>query len=81
MNTPIEMENKKLKRELCIAKFAFIIMVVIFILVFSFANHPYKKGYEDAVEDFYNGKLKCDRIEETTIKYIWKNEEGGEGLK
>ena len=33
----------------------------------------YKRGYEAAVEDFYKGKLKCDRVEEPVVKYVWKD--------
>ena len=32
----------------------------------------YKRGYEAAVEDFYKGKLKCDRVGEPVVKYVWK---------
>lgn len=31
-----------------------------------------KAGYEDAVEDIYNGKLKCERVEKTIPEYIWR---------
>lgn len=59
-------------------------IIIILVIIAFFAsreigfNEGYKKGcqkgYENAVEDFYNGKLKCERIEETktNIKYIWK---------
>lgn len=34
----------------------------------------YKRGYEAAVEDFYKGQLKCDRVEEPVVKYVWRKE-------
>lgn len=46
----------------------------LYVKLFSDKEVLRKKYYQEAVEDFYNGKLKCDRIEKntTTIEYIWK---------
>lgn len=47
-----------------------------FIMIVCY-NQPdcphYKRGYEAAVEDFYKGQLKCDRVEEPVVRYVWKD--------
>lgn len=71
----LEKENKSLKKRICELKIC--IGILAFIAIFNIWFYLYigvHKGYENAVEDFYNGKLKCDRVEKNgKVKYIWIN--------
>lgn len=53
-------------------------IVVCFLIMVVWQTQPdcpfYKRGYEAAVEDFYKGQLKCDRVEEPVVKYVWRKE-------
>ena len=50
----------------------FLLCVLIHIVIRNTKEYSYKAGYEAAVEDFYKGKLKCDRVGEPVVKYVWK---------
>lgn len=45
------------------------IFIITGIAMLAIANFAFKKGYEEAVKDFYNGKIKCDIVNE---KIVWK---------
>lgn len=54
--------------------FVFLIAFIAFIIIGisrTFESGR-KRGYEEAVKDFYNGKLKVEMVEEKTFKYVWK---------
>lgn len=57
---------------LCLLGFIAGIVVGCFIMIMRPSCSDYKRGYEAAVEDFYKGQLKCDRVEEPVVKYVWR---------
>ena len=79
MNMDKEDEIKKLKFEKKIILFnlalvfIFAVITIFFLFIYGI-KEEWKRGYEEAVEDFYNEKLKCERIEESKVKYIWSEE-------
>lgn len=57
----------------CLLGFIAGIAVGVLIMIACDCPH-YKRGYEAAVEDFYKGRLKCDRVEAPVVKYVWRKE-------
>lgn len=47
------------------------ITMAIISCMFVIGSYNYEKGYKDAVNDFYNGKLKMERIEKNVVEYKW----------
>lgn len=69
-------------KDFIIDNIVLIILMISMFVIFG-SNHigykvgydqGYQKGYETAVDDMYNGKLKCDRIEIKSFKYIWRKD-------
>lgn len=58
----------------CYAVVMSIIVVLGFLmLVLGYTNHiSYKRGYEEATKDFYNGNLKTELINQQVV--VWKDE-------
>lgn len=58
--------------------FSFMLVMIIITVGVSFCAFIYgtsighKSGYEEAVEDFFHGKLKCERVENKKVEYIWE---------
>ena len=58
--------------------FTFLIVMIIIAVSVSYCAFIYgtaighKIGYEEAVEDFFHGKLKCERVENKKVEYIWE---------
>lgn len=46
-----------------------ILSMVSHLLFTGIYNNGFEKGYTEAVKDFYEGKLKMERIEKTVVEY------------